>query len=335
MERKLASIQTVSAIEPIENADAIERATILGWNVVVKKNEFKVNDRVIYCEIDSLFPEKPEFEFLRSKHFRIKTVKFRGQISQGICFPMSILPSDLVYHEGDDVTALMGITKYEAPVPVHLAGMVKGNFPAFLIKTDETRIQSAPGVLTRHEGVRFVATEKLNGTSMTVYFRDGDFGVCSRNMELKEEGETIYWKIANNLNLKNKIRSTGLNLCLQGELIGWGIQGNYYKVPLNAFHFKVFNIFDIDKYSYLSYYKYNDAIKELDLESVPVIDDNFSLTNITINDILNYAQGKSVVNKNVEREGLVFKSFEEMRDYELGRLSFKVISNKFLLKGGD
>src|SRR5579863_8664556 len=117
MERKLASIQRVLDVQPILNADAIEVLTILGWKVVANKGEHKVGDLVVYCEVDSILPEKPEFEFLRKNHFRIKTIKLRGQVSQGIVFPLSILPianNEIVaWYEGLDVTERLGITKYE------------------------------------------------------------------------------------------------------------------------------------------------------------------------------------------------------------------------------
>jgi len=89
--RNLASIQKIKSLSPIEGADAIEKAEILGWELVVKKNEFNVGDFCVYCEVDSILPQLPMFEFLRSKKFRIRTAKFRGQISQGIAFPLSIL----------------------------------------------------------------------------------------------------------------------------------------------------------------------------------------------------------------------------------------------------
>ena len=173
--RKLASIQTVNAVEPIPNADAIERLRILGWWVVVKKGEFQPGDKVVYCEIDSLLPERPEFEFLRASSFkpaqtdasgapvlpagfRIKTVKLRGQVSQGICFPLSILPADAPRDEGADVTDHLGILKWEPPVPVGMGGRVKGGFPGFLPKTDETRVQVLEPVLQRHRGKTFYVT---------------------------------------------------------------------------------------------------------------------------------------------------------------------------------
>ncbi len=95
MERKLATIQKIIEVHPIVNADNLERAVIKGWNVVVKKGEFQAGDLCVYCEIDSLMPERPEFEFLESKKYRIKTTKFRGQVSQGIAFPLSILPESI------------------------------------------------------------------------------------------------------------------------------------------------------------------------------------------------------------------------------------------------
>lgn len=90
--RTLASIKTISDILPIESKDRIVLAMVDGWSVIVKKDEFHIGDSCVYVEIDSVLPEKPEFEFLRSKNFRIKTMKMAGVISQGICFPLSILP---------------------------------------------------------------------------------------------------------------------------------------------------------------------------------------------------------------------------------------------------
>jgi RNA ligase (TIGR02306 family) len=92
--RKLASIQKIVDIRPIDGADKIEVAQVLGWEVVVaKKDEFKVGDLVIYIEIDSIVPDKSEFDFLRDRKFRVRTIKLRKQVSQGLILPLSILPS--------------------------------------------------------------------------------------------------------------------------------------------------------------------------------------------------------------------------------------------------
>jgi RNA ligase (TIGR02306 family) len=165
--RKLASIQKIKSLEPIEGADAIEKATVLGWQLAVKKGEFKVGDLAVYCEIDSLLPDRPEFAFLKPRGMRIRTIRLRGQVSQGICFPLSILPEDIEPQEDMDVTEILGITKYEPPIPAYLSGKVKGKFPSFIPKTDETRVQVLQKVLDKYQGISCYVSEKLDGSSAT------------------------------------------------------------------------------------------------------------------------------------------------------------------------
>ena len=180
--RKLASIQRIISIEPIPDADMIVKATVLGWQLVIKKDELKQGDLCVYVEIDSILPERDVFEFLRNKQFRIKTVRLRGQVSQGICFPLNILPEGLLIEEGADMTGSLGIAKYEPPVPACLNGIMKGDFPSFIPKTDETRVQVLQTLLDEHEGKPCYVSEKLDGSSATYYIKYGVFGVCSRNM---------------------------------------------------------------------------------------------------------------------------------------------------------
>jgi RNA ligase (TIGR02306 family) len=124
MERKLASIQVIRDIRPIEGADAIELAIINNWQVVVAKNVgHQIGDHVVYCEIDSFLPIQEEFEFLRKSSykkmadregFRLKTIKLRGQVSQGLILPMSVFGDfGWTAYEGLDVTERLGIIKYE------------------------------------------------------------------------------------------------------------------------------------------------------------------------------------------------------------------------------
>ena len=211
MERKLATVETILDIQPIEGADAIEVAMVRGWKIVVKKGDFKVGDLCVYCEVDSLMPRKPEYEFLAPRGYRIRTIKLRGQISQGIAFPLQILPRDffapgqkIVPVAGLDVTDALGVIKYEPPVSVQLAGLVKGSFPGFLPKTDEERIQNIPWVLEKYPTVDFYATEKLDGSSVTLYLNNGEFGVCSRNLELKETEDNTIWKTVRKMDLSEK-----------------------------------------------------------------------------------------------------------------------------------
>lgn len=322
--RQLASIQRILSIEPIPGADAIEKATILGWQVVIKKNEFTTGDLCIYMEIDSLLPEQEQFEFLRPVNFRIRTRKLRGQISQGICFPLSILPADTVIFEGADMTALLGIEKYEPPVPPDLSGLMKGLFPSFIPKTDETRVQVLQELLDEHKGREAFITEKLDGSSMTCFLRDGEFGVCSRNMELHEQEANTFWKVARQLDIEPKLRALGRNIAIQGELVGEGIQGN--KLQLKGQTLFIFSIFLVDEYRYANFEEWTSLMKQLDLPAVPVINDSYLVEN-DIPSILAKATTKSLLNKDVLAEGIVIR-VKDSKEH----VSFKAISNEFLLK---
>ncbi len=325
--RKLASIQKIKALEPIENADAIVKASVLGWQLVVKKGDFEVSDLCVYCEIDSILPDKPEFEFLKPRGMRIKTIRLRGQVSQGICFPLSVLPDDVKIEEGLDVTEILKVEKYEPPIPACLAGVAKGRFPSFIPKTDETRVQVLQTVLDRHAGEQFYITEKVDGSSVTYYIKNGEFGVCSRNLELEESEENTQWKIARELNIEDKMKSLNGNYSFQGEVIGESIQSNKYKLRGQTVLF--FNVFDIDKYEYLNFEDFKNTIESLKLKTVPVLDTNFSLIN-DIDKLVEKSIGTSVLHK-VQREGIVLRPITEMQD-TLGRVSFKVVNPKFLLK---
>lgn len=354
MERKLASIQVISDIRPIEGADAIEVARINNWDVVVAKNVgHKVGDHVVYCEIDSFLPIREEFEFLRKSSFkrmgdqegfRLKTIRLRGQVSQGLILPMSVFGDfGWTAYEGLDVTERLGVVKYEPPIPAELSGKVKGYFPSFIRKTDEERVQNLVKEYAQwvDEDTDFYVTEKLDGSSATYYYKDGVFGVCSRNLELAEPEEFVagmvmcddgierprqqnsFWKVAQELGLKEKLAATGRNLCLQGELIGEGIQGNPYKLKGQTVRF--YNIFDIDHQEYYGLPMFLATMEiTLKLETVPFLTNLTMKLPKTIDEMLAYADGKSVLNPNFDREGVVVRSMDR-------KISFKAISNKFLL----
>lgn len=342
--RKLATIRKIKELRPIPDADAIELAIVDGWNVVVAKNVgHKEGDLVVYCEIDSFLPIEPEFEFLRKtsykkmgdvEGFRLKTIKLRGQVSQGLILPLKdaytiyqrTRPSlNLEWFEGLEVTDMLGIVKYEPPIPAQLAGKIKGMFPSFLKKTDEERVQNLAKeyeqwrLSSEHQ---FYATEKLDGSSATFYFNDGSFGVCSRNLDLLETEDNTFWKVAYNLKIKEKLESLNRNVAIQGELIGEGIQGNPYKIKGHSVRF--FNVFDIDTQEYFGLPMFLATMEHsLKLETVPILG-IFQLPE-TIEELLKIAEEKSVLNPDFDREGIVIRSMDR-------KISFKVISNKFLLK---
>lgn len=339
MQRQMASIKEILDIHPIQNADSIELARIDGWQSVIKKGQFQVGDHVVFCEPDSLLPDQPEFDFMRQKHFRVKTCKLRGVISQGICFPTSILPEGN-YVLNEDVSEILGVTKYEPPVPVSLRGRVR--CPIFRLavpKTDEMRVQNIPGVLERHKGEVFHVNEKIDGTSMSVYL-DPETGlhVCSRNVDLapdfnhKFNGDA-YWRYTTEHNLEEILKTLGGSIALQGELFGEGIQGNKYK--LKGLHCRFFNFWDMKNHCYLEYQVMKDTVEAFGLGKDFLVPDLGEMVlDHTVNDLLGMATGKSVFSDTL-REGLVFRSIPENTDYELGRLSFKAVSNEFLLKHGE
>jgi len=328
--RKLATIQKIEEIKPISGADQIDVARIKGWWVVVEKNLHKVGDDIIFLEIDSFLPLKPEYDFLlrgnkpkkmlvegkEVEGIRLRSIKLKGQISQGLILP---IPDGLVIPEDGDVSEQLNIIKYEAPIPVSLAGKVKGAFPSFFPKTSEERIQNIPEIFSG-----FVVSEKIDGTNVNFYKKDGVFGVCSRNLELCE-GETTQWRIAKEMDLQNKMPD---NFALQGELVGEGIQKNPLKIKGQEVYF--FNAYNIESGIYLDYKDFIELCKSLGLKTAPIVNDNFSLPK-TVDEMLLYAEGKSLINPDVEREGIVVRPKIE-RSYNGTRFSFKAISNKHLLK---
>ena len=325
--RQLASIQKIKKLDPIPAADAIERATVLGWQLVVKKGEFKEGDLCVYVEIDALLPDKPVFEFMKARGMRVRTIRLRGQISQGICFPLSILPISIHVEEGLDLTEDLEIEKYEPPIPASLSGIMKAGFPSYIPKTDETRVQVLQELLDKLAGETCYVSEKLDGSSVTYFVKDGVFGVCSRNLELIETPDNTLWKLARELQIEEKLTALKANYALQGEVIGEGVQGNKYKFKGQRVYF--FSVFNIDAYRFLNYEIFVEMIKELGLVCAPILESNYKLSN-DIEELVNKAIGKSVL-YNVDREGIVIRPITERTDMN-GRVSFKAINPEFLLK---
>jgi RNA ligase (TIGR02306 family) len=329
--RKLATLAEIATVRTHPNADSLDLVTIRGWQVVAKRDEFKSGDPCVYVEIDSVLPEWPEFEFLRKSKFRIKTIKLRGELSQGIAFPISIIPGDAgSFNEGDDLSEVLDIKLYAPPIPACLAGDVEGKFPSFIPKTDCERIQNHRWLLEDKDRT-WVATEKANGSSCTVFWNAGSLHVCSRNWELKESENNAYWIAAKRLNLAEKLPDHRM-IALQGELVGPKIQGNPYK--LSDYNILFFDAWHLLDNCYLDFYDKRRFFRELGVEMVPLIfdEDRFSGgPNHTISDVLKKAEGRSQIGP-CEREGLVFLPVHEEHDPRIGRVAFKAISNKFLLK---
>ena len=331
--RKMASIRIVDGIAPIEGADAIETAVIGGWKVVIRKGEFVVGDRVVYCEIDSWIPTelapflskgKEPREFNGVKGERLRTIKLRGQLSQGLLLNLdNALPFTNSFQDGDDVSEVLNIQKWERPMNAQLAGMAKGNFPSVIPKTDQERVQNLVKEIASAVNLQFEVTEKLEGSSMTCYLIDGVFGVCSRNLDLKETEGNAFWQVARKERIEENMRECGDgDWAIQGELIGPGIQGNIYK--LSEPEFRVFDVYNIQSGDYLMPVYRRALIERMGLKHVPVLLVDKDLGVGSVDEILQWADGASKIGAGPLREGIVFKQAN-------GGMTFKAISNSYLL----
>ena len=357
MSRKLASIKTVSEMMPIEGRDKIVLAMVDGWQVIVNKDQINLGDKVVYCEIDSVMPETEQFEFLRSKKFRIKTMKMAGVVSQGICFPLSILP-DGNYELYQDVTDILGIKQYEETMDIERNTTTDDNtkkkypkflmkfswfrklvlpkkqakgFPEFISKTDETRIQNAPFYLKNKD--EWIATEKIDGQSGTFFLRKEkgkglfkkvtyDFGVCSRNLRLWNEDNSSYWTVAKKYNIRQVLQDNiGDNdfIAIQGECVATNVQGNKYHVTEPDLY--VFNVLTLQ--GRMGSVEAKEWCENNGLKFVPILCDNYILPN-SVKEVLEYAHGTSKLYDTL-REGIVFRSKD-------GKQSFKAVDPLFLLK---
>jgi len=346
--RKLVSLRKIDSIEPINGADNIEKAIIDGWSVVVKKNVFTEGDLCVYFEIDSLLPDWKQFEFLKGsswnqklKKYKLRTAKIRGVISQGLALPLHDF-SDLnidwtKYSEGDDLTELFQVEKYEPPIPATLSGSVN-NFTWPIPKTDEERIQNMPDVLQKINKKPYYITIKLDGTSSSfILIKKEDntleFHACSRNYSIKkQEGNTI-WKIAEKYNIEEKLRDwyekNGELLAIQGEIVGPSIQKNKLNLPDHELY--IFNIYNVETQEKFSFEKMYSMF--INIPKVPILEEGESFSYSNLEEILKLAEGKykehiPTALPNQEREGIVIRTKDQT-------ISFKVISNKFLLNGGE
>jgi RNA ligase (TIGR02306 family) len=331
--RKMASIQRIEEIRSIADADKICCYRVKGWWVVDSVNKYQVGDLVVYFEIDSWIPHElapflskgqapREFEGIKGE--KLRTIRLRGALSQGLIMSLDTVPATgHSLTEDCDVTALLGIKKWEAVLPAQLVGNAKGLFPSHTPKTDQERVQNLTDKLPAHLGQLFEVTEKLEGTSVTYCYYQGEFGACSRNLELIRDANNSLWKTAIELELETKLSKLGRNLSIQGEMIGPAIQKNIYK--LSKIEYRVFDIYDIDQGGYLATQERLELTEQLGLLHVPILD-QYQLNTVSVADLLSMAEGPSQLYATQEREGIVFKS---------QGFTFKAISNVYLEKRND
>ncbi len=338
--RKLASIQYVHNITPIEGAEKIECVHVLGWQCVANKGQFSIGDKCIYMEVDSFLPVCERFEFLRASSFkeneimgagfRLKTMKFRGQISQGLVQPLEILPEGK-YEIGDDVTELLGIRKWEIEERVSNDGTVIAEFPSEISKTDELRVQSYPELIEEFKSVKgYYISTKMDGCSVTMYKSGDHFGVCGRNYEYADDDKCDMWKYAHEHRIEERLKENNLDdIAIQGEFCGPGIQKN--RLNLKTPEWYVFTITDMKTNTRFSMYKTEEICKLLGLNMVPVEEVEEEFKYKSVDELLERAKGKYTSGKN--KEGIVIRPVETVYSNTIaGPLSMKVINNDYLLK---
>ncbi len=343
--RKLASIQRIWKIEPIEGADRIELAHVLGWQCVVNKGQFQEMDLAVYFEVDSFLPIAPEFEFLRASSyrktdimgegFRLRTMKFRGQISQGLLLPVSafpIIPADAKL--GMDVTELLGIKKWEIEERITTGGTMIGTLPYDIPHTDETRVQAEPGLIQEFAGLEYYISTKMDGSSHSVGIDENGFHVTGHNYEYKDDGNSPFYELVKSTGLQAKMEAFAADhnlsaFTIQGELCAPGIQRNRLKLTKPAWY--VFTI--REKGKRVGLIRMLEICQKLQLKSVPIeeIGTDLPAKYPTIEDLLERADGNYP--KGGKKEGIVIRPTEPVYcELINGDLSMKVVSNKYLLK---
>lgn len=360
--RDLASIQKIESLTPIDGKDKIELARIQGWDVIVQKGAFKVGDLVVYVQYDTVLPDKPEFEFLRKRCWnsrynghRIRNMSMGGVFSQGIVFPLDILPAG-TYKEGQNVTNIIGVVRYapeefvsQTPPnskqpPIYRLLMrytwfrklfggtwkeKKGKFPENIKKTDEGNVQVVFGRMPKDH--TWTITEKIEGQSVTLsvesikigFFKKRDYKVFSRNTFVGE-GNSNWGYISKKYNLRKKLLSEKTNYTIQGEIAGPGIQKNIYDFGDKELF--VFSIIETDTGKKLDYTEMKSLCNKWGVSIVPVLTEHYTLPK-TSDGIVKMSNGITVVGnrKGQKREGVVLRSEQDPN------LSFKARSPEYLM----
>jgi len=337
MNRKMAWIARIDQVQKHPGADSLDICSIGGWRVVTKLNQFAQGDLAVYCSIDSWVPDALAPFLSKGKEPRVyqgvagqrlRTIKLRGQLSQGLLLPIepTCANIDSELFDGLAVSVPLNIQKWEQTLPACLSGMVKGVFPDQIPRTDQERVQNLTVEIlsAATAGMQFELTEKLEGASMTCYMIDGEFGVCSRNLDLKPDVNNTLWAVAQRDHVEAKMRAVDehWSWAVQGELIGPGIQDNIYR--LSKPQFCVFDVYNIQTGQYLDPAARRALIDRMGLTHVPVLCEVKDLGAGNVDELLLWADAPSLLNQQHLREGIVFKQIH-------GGMTFNAISNKYLL----
>lgn len=359
--RKLASVQKIRKIEPIEGADRIELVHVLGWQVVAKKGEFKEGDYCVYFEIDSFLPIDPRFEFLRrssyknselmGEGFRLKTQKLRGQISQGLVLPCELFPelwhdpiegiNCIVPCEGQDVTDLLGVRKWEIEERATTGGTVIGQLPYDVPHTDETRVQNFLEYIEEFKDIEYYITTKMDGSSHSISIDENGFHVTGHNYEYKDDDSSDFYKLVKERHYEEKMRYWMRNhlniktLTIQGEFCAPGIQKNRLKLQKPEWYIFTVRV-NGKRVSFDEMVKiliFSNFDNSEDFVLVPLEERGYDLPSKypTVESLLERADGEYP--NGGKKEGIVIRPVDPVYSKTIGaELSMKVVNNKYLLK---
>jgi len=326
----LATIQRIHSINIHPNADTLLIAKVLDWPVVVRKDEFKENDLVVFITIDSVVPkENPYFSFMGRMKYRIWNARFRGEPSSGLVCPLSILPQDTTYSEGDDVTDLLKIVKYEKALDTTMGGDALGNFPTNLISiTDEDNIKSHGKALLELEGKDVYISQKADGSSTSFIHQNAEFLACSRRFILKENSG-FPWQAANKYDLKSKLLLYAKNIAIQAECIGPKLNGN--SLELKELEIRVFRAKDLDTGKIYNLNQLTELCKILDLPMVSIVEIiKFDSKIHTIDYFQNLANSQRWPTNGKQAEGIVIAPVEPFYSNILEKsFSCKIIAQDY------
>ena len=338
---KLATVEKILKLTPIEGADRIVLATILGWEVVVKKDDFNEGDLCVYIPIDTMVdPKRSYFSFLMNlkkpdQLVRINTTKLRGKWSQGLAIPISCLEPSTIYNEGYDVSEELGVVKYEKENSILFLNKIlsaNAEFPSYYIsKTDEDNLRTKYKVINEFINKQIYITQKMDGSSMTLIWNsvNNEFLVCSRNLIVDEA--SVMYQYTMRENLKNRIIEHGLNLAIQGEFCGPKINGNC--LGLTDYKFYVFTIKNLETDKIYGWEEIKKITDKLQIETVPLVDTFVCDDSWDLNKFQELSNSQIYVQstgKKVPGEGIVIRPYEPVFSYELFKmLSVKVINQNY------
>lgn len=371
MSRDLASILKINKLTEIPNYDKIELATVENWEVIVQKGQFKVNDLCVYIEYDTILPVKPEFEFLRSRcynklydGFRIRNMKMAGVYSQGIVFPLSILPENVISVkdslEGFNVANILNIKRY-APEDLEEKQITtnklhkffmkykcyrrfigkyfqyKKGYPEKIKESDEKNAQKVfDYLIVKKPDEIYYETEKLEGQAATfsmqskrfLGFKIKNYSIYSHTTKRKVGDNSNWDKISKLYNIKEILKRFKENYTIQGEIIGEGIQKNIYNIE--GLDFYVYKVINSNTGIALNFKELKTFCEKVNLKIVPVLNENVKLTNFAnAKEAVDYSNGQSILYSGL-REGVVWRSVNDQE------LSFKIKSPEYDIKfNGD